>query len=353
MSGWREIVCEDLQGRFPKTRFDFINAGMPSTGSTPGAFRLERDAFKNGPVDLLLEEAAVNDYYNDRGNEEQARAMEGLVRRSRKLNPKIDIILMHFVDPQKIEEYNRGLVPRTIQNHETVAEHYSIPSVNLALEVTERIGRGEFTWDDDFKDLHPAPFGHMIYGDAIAGLFDAAWSGGCKTEEPIPYPLPEKLDPWCYDSGSLLPIEDVQQLNGFMLIPKWGNSVGGATRPGFVDVPMLVGERPGDGFEFSFSGTAIGLFVAAGSDAGIIEFKIDDGFWEERDLFTKWSEALHIPWLYMLAAELKPGESHGLRVHISDKSNRDSTGHACRVVNIAVNTGATQEQRRHPRKAGA
>src|SRR5215831_17041176 len=48
MKGWRDLVCEHLAARFPQTRFDFINAGIPSTGSVPGAFRLTRDVFARG-----------------------------------------------------------------------------------------------------------------------------------------------------------------------------------------------------------------------------------------------------------------------------------------------------------------
>ena len=46
--GWRDSVCVYLQKRFPETTFDFINAGIPSMGSTPGAFRFSRDVLKNG-----------------------------------------------------------------------------------------------------------------------------------------------------------------------------------------------------------------------------------------------------------------------------------------------------------------
>lgn len=64
--GWRDSVCNYLQKQFPETAFNFTNAGIPSMGSTPGAFRFERDVLKNGPVDLLFEEAAVNDATNFR-----------------------------------------------------------------------------------------------------------------------------------------------------------------------------------------------------------------------------------------------------------------------------------------------
>jgi sialidase-1 len=337
MKGWKERVAADLERRFPQTAFEFINAGVPSTGSTPGAFRLERDVFKNGPVDLLFEEAAVNDSTNGRSDQEQVRAMEGIVRHARRLNPNIDLVLMHFADPDKIEEYSQGKVPVVIRNHEKVAEHYRLPSINLALEVSQRIKQNEFTWEKDFEDLHPSPFGHRLYSSTIARCFDAAWSGQPDAHKPEPYPVPPQLDSFCYDAGKLLSCEKVETLKGFCLDPNWNNSVGGGTRPGFVNVPMLVGAQASDSFELDFVGTAVGLFVAAGPDAGMIEFKIDAGQWKEQDLYTKWSGGLHIPWLYVLAAELNPDNKHKLSVRISPKKNGKSKGHACRIVHLAVN----------------
>lgn len=337
MKGWKERVAEDLKRRFPETKFDFINAGIPSTGSTPGAFRLECDVFRNGQVDLLFEEAAVNDSTNGRSDIEQTRAMEGIVRHARKLNPNIDIVIMHFVDPDKMKSYNQGKTPRVIQNHEKVAAHYKVPSINLALEVTERINRKEFTWEKDFKNLHPSPFGHALYGKTIARCFDAAWKDKATAEKPTPYPLPSKLDEYCYDTGKLLPPNKATLLHGFKRNPKWANKVGGGTRPGFVNVPVLEGDQPGDHFQFEFQGTAIGIFIAAGPDAGIIEYKIDQGEWTKKDLFTRWSRGLHIPWLYVLEAELHPKERHILHVRIAKDKNSKSKGHACRIVHFAIN----------------
>ena len=61
MNGYRPMVCEVLKKRFPNTEFKFTNAGIGSTTSTTGAFRLERDVLANGPVDLFFVEFAVND----------------------------------------------------------------------------------------------------------------------------------------------------------------------------------------------------------------------------------------------------------------------------------------------------
>ena len=339
MNGWRGMVGAELRRRFPNTRFDFINAGISSTGSTPGAFRLARDVFKNGPVDLLFEEAAVNDLYNGRSEAEQVRGMEGIVRHARKLNPNIDIVIMHFVDPPKMKDFNSGKTPEVIRNHEKVAVHYKLPSIDLAREVTERIGRKEFAWRT-FGGLHPAKFGHELYCKTIARLFDAAWPGKTATGKIAAHRQPAKLDEFCYDSGQLLPPDKAEKLKRFKQDPKWKNTVGGGVRGGFVNVPMLVGKQPGDSFELSFKGSAIGLFVAAGPDTGTIEYRIDGGKWNKRDLFTKWSGGLHIPWLYVLDAELEQKKTHRLEVRIAAEKNAKSKGHACRIVKFAVNGAA-------------
>ena len=369
--GWRERVCAYLRERFPETSFDFVAAGIPSTGSTPGAFRLERDVFGRGPVDLLFEEAAVNDSTNGRSELEQRRALEGLVRHARRLNAAIDIVLLHFVDPDKMRSYEQGLVPAVIRNHEAVAHHYGLPSLDLALEVTERIARGEFDWEHDFRDLHPSPFGQQVYARSIARLLDAAWprgsaaaagaaglgeeEGGARdpeggepdaqepgapslgaSERPT-RGLPEPLDPFCYERGQLRPPSAADTLEGFQLVPRWSNEVGGGTRAGFVDVPMLVGERAGASFALEFRGSAVGLFVAAGPDAGVLDFRVDAGEWRERDLFTPWSAGLHLPWLYVLEAELDPARAHRLECRIAERKSARSTGRACRIAHFAVN----------------
>ena len=150
-------------------------------GSTPGAFRFKNDVLKNGKVDLLFLEAAVNDDTNQMESVEIMRAMEGIVRQAKLANPLCDIVIMHFVDPGKIEDYRNGKIPGVIQLHEKVAEHYNVSTINLAKEVTERITAGEFTWENDFKDLHPSPFGQNIYAQSIKQFLQNAF---CMRQSP-------------------------------------------------------------------------------------------------------------------------------------------------------------------------
>jgi lysophospholipase L1-like esterase/pimeloyl-ACP methyl ester carboxylesterase len=339
--GWRDLICADLQRRFADTEFDFVAAGIPSMGSTPGAFRLERDVLsQGGRVDLLFVEAAVNDAGNKRSATEQLRGMEGIVRHARRANPAMDIVMMHFVDPSKMETIRSGGTPEVIATHERVAEHYAVPSINLALEVTERIGAGEFTWKDDFRNLHPSPFGQKVYARSIRRLFDAAWGEADVEETVTPPAVPEPLDPFCYQAGRLVDIGAAELGQGWRYESTWRPTDGAATRAGFVAVPMLIAEDPGATLTFAFQGSAVGVFVAAGPDAGALEFRVDpdgdEGRWKKLDLFTPWSARLHLPWAHVLAAELGPGR-HVLELRVSREKNEASRGHAVRVAHLLVN----------------
>lgn len=338
--GWRDATCAYLRARFPATKFEFIAAGIPSMGSTPGAFRLERDVFAQGPVDLLFQEAAVNDSTNGRSATEMTRATEGILRHARLQNPSVDLVLMHFVDPAMMARYRAGETPTVIQQHEAVAAHYKATTLHLAREVTERIDAGQFTWKDDFKNLHPSPFGQRLYAASIRRLLSGSWDEPrTAAQTPTPHPLPKPLDRYSYDAGAILPLSAATALQGFELLQDCdpcSAGVGGGVRAGFHGVPMLVGTQPGDSLSLSFTGRAIGIWVAAGPDAGTIEHRIDDGPWITRDLFTRWSAGLHLPWIYVLAAELD-GAEHRLQLRIAPTKNARSKAHSCRIAHFVIN----------------
>lgn len=326
--GWRDSVCQFLQSKFPDTKFDFINAGIPSMGSTPGAFRFERDVLKNGKVDLLFLEAAVNDDTNNTAPGEIIRGMEGIVRHAKNVNPKCDIVIMYFVDPGKIETYRKGEVPEVIQLHEKVAEHYNISTINLAKEVTERINAGEFEWANDFKDLHPSPFGQNIYYKSIRQFLVDEQTSGISNEKLELTNLPENLDRYSYSHGILVEPNPPKLIKGWTMIDNWNPEDGKGTRENYVNVPMLVGDYPGKIIKFQFEGNAVGIAVAAGPDAGIIEYSVDDSKWQKKDLFTQWSKNLYLPWFYTLDSGLK-NKKHTLQIRLTEDKNAESVGTKC------------------------
>ena len=334
---WRKTVMANLKKRFPDTEFNFILAGVGSTGTMYGAFRLDRDVIQKGKVDLLFEEAAVNDQAIGRTVDQSIRGMEGIVRRARQANLNMDIVMMHFVCPDKLEDLEKGKTPHVIQSFDKVAEHYGVPTLDLTREVYERIKRGEFTWKDDFKGVHPSPFGQQLYADSIERLLDEAWS-----DEPTrlkPHFWPVRLDKASYYEGKLFAPRIAKKLNGFALQTDYNATAeGGKVRTGWNERPQLIGHKPGDSFELKFRGSAVTIQVIAGPKAGIIEHSVNGSDWVKQDLFVeKNSFKLHLNRIYILRDGLDSKKEHTLSVRIADKRHVLSKGNNCRIVYFGLN----------------
>ncbi len=334
---WREKVMKNLMKRFPETAFEFIPAGVGSTGTMYGAYRLQRDVIEKGQVDLIFEEAAVNDLAIKRTADQSVRGMEGIIKNARRANPNVDILMMHFACPEKLNDYSQGNTPEVISSFDKVADHYGVPTLDLTREIYERIRRGEFTWAKDIVGLHPSPFGQQLYADGIERLLADAWA-----EKPaaslVPHEMPGKLDQACYDEGQLFPPQTAINCDGFKMDTSYdAKSDGGHVRVGWNEIPQLVGTKPGDSFELKFEGSAVAMMVIAGPKAGVIEHSIDGSDWVQQDLFTKHSPKLHLQRIYTLRDGLNPNSEHLLKVRIADVRNKLSVGHNCRIIYFGLN----------------
>jgi sialidase-1 len=334
--GWREKVCNYLAEEFPATRFHFIAAGIPSLGSLPHSFRLQRDVLDSGKVDLLFLEAAVNDRVNNTDSLTQARALEGIVRHTLKTNPSTNIILMSFADPDKNNDYAQHLIPVEVNNHERIATHYNLPSVNLAKEVSERLQHKEFSWEKDFVNLHPSPFGQQLYFETIRALLDTCLQQANLSSKKNRLRAPR--DKYNFDKGRYIPVDKALYDSGWNLDKDWVPSDSLHTRKGFVHQPMLVSTLPGSSLHLNFKGNAVGIAIVSGADAGIISYSIDGSPFTKYNLYTNWSSSLHLPWYILLGSGLKKG-LHQLEIRIDADKDPRSKGNACRIVYFLVNGG--------------
>ena len=337
MAGWRNMMREELKQRFPDTEFDFIDAGIGSTGTNVHAFRYKKDVLKNGKVDLLFVEAAVNDYTNTKDSVKQVRGMEGIIRQAMLNNPKLDIVMLHFVTSEFFPIFEKRFTPSVIQNHEKVADYYKVSSIDLAQEIFYRIKSGEFTWEK-FGGVHPLPFGHQIYRASISRLLDKAWS----VEFPLPLSVKnnfipnQPIDKSSYFGGGLIDVKQAKLGKNWIYNPKWKPKIDSKQRDDFKDIPMIETYTLGSKLKFNFKGKAIGIYTTPGPDMGIIEYKIDNGDFKKYDLFTAWSSNLYIPWLHILEDQLE-NKKHTITIQLSDDKNIKSKGVACYIFKFATN----------------
>ena len=248
----------------------------------------------------------------------------------------MDIIMMAFADPFKTADYDKGIIPVEIRNHQLVAQHYDLPFINLAKEVRDKMNNKEFSWDKDFKDLHPAPFGQELYFANIKSLLQACFDH--KTNSHIIHHslLPKPLDNANFENGSYYNIKNAVHDGAWVYTDNWTPSDGLGTRDGFVNIPVLSSVTPGAQLSLPFTGTAVGIAIVSGADAGIISYAIDNGPVKTVDLYTQWSSMLHLPWYILLGSDLKSGK-HFLKMKISEQKNSASKGNVCRIVNFLVN----------------
>lgn len=326
MNGYRPMVCEMLKERFPETEFTFTAAGIASTCSTTGAFRLERDVLSQGPVDVFFVEFAVNDDLDAGHTREKAiRGMEGIVRHILRHNPAAKIVITYFVDEHKMEEYRAGRESVSIAAHEAVAAHYGIATVNVAREVQQQIDEKTLTWQQ-FGGVHPAPYGNRLAANMIATLLDAPVPDYAKNPAKN-RELPESLEKFCYEHGRFLSPEHAAGTGWAWDVPDW-KAIPGSFRQTFAGQKCLTAGQAGAEFTLEFTGSAIGVFVLAGPDAGVLEYTIDGGEPQRVNLHHHHSRGLHYPRTRMFADELAPGK-HTLRVKLVEG--------AARILQFTVN----------------
>lgn len=329
--GYSFLTSQMLREMFPDCKFEFINAGISSTCSDTGSFRIGQDVFSKGNIDLLFVEFAVND--NQDGHLKPAstiRAMEGMVRQAYRNNPLMDIVFLYTVNESHIKTYHSGKVPHEIAAMEKVARYYRIPSVNFAANVATRLAAGEFDWEKDFGGVHPALFGNKIYCSMIQALVEHV-SRRCVVDLPV-----EPIDSKCVENGKFISPDQADLFQNWTFgIPDWQN-LPGEKRDRFTGVPTLFSSTPGAELSFTFRGNCIGIYLTAGPDAGVIRYSVDGAPFKKADLFHPYSKGLHYPYTKMFAEELADGK-HTLVLQISDEKNQDSCGNAVRIMNFAVN----------------
>ncbi|MCA8996630.1 MAG: SGNH/GDSL hydrolase family protein [Planctomycetaceae bacterium] len=336
MNGYRPMVAADLQKRFPETEFTFTNAGIASTCSSTGAFRVSEDVLVQGPVDLLFVEFAVNDDQDAHHSlEASRRGMEGIVRQTLQHNPRADIVMTYFVNPEMLEQTQQGKTPVPVQAHNQVAEHYGLNTIVLTEELANQIQEGTITWEK-YGGTHPAPAGNAIPAAMINAMFDQIANDLDAAPSQRASKLPEPLDPLCYDRGRFLAKDAVSLSPGWSHeIPDW-KSIPGSFRNRFGEQPLYVTTMPGAKLTVNFEGQAFGVYVLAGPDAGTLACQLDGGAAKTIDLYHHYSQGLHYPRTVMFFTDLPSGR-HTATIWLAEPTTSTRPANAARILQFVAN----------------
>jgi lysophospholipase L1-like esterase len=339
MKGYRPMLCAMLQSRFPETEFTFTDAGISSTCSDTGAFRLQQDVLSQGPLDLLFVEFAVNDNQDGQQDYDNAlRGMEGIIAQARRHNPNVDIVMTFFANENILKKLQQGISTASIAAHSKVAAHYGISVNHLAQELADLITAGKMDWKK-YGGVHPNEYGNTMCATIIRNVLLQQWSKPLPSNAaPQAYAVTELIDNKSYVNGRFLPDSDIRtDANWKVGIPDWPKENQGAVRSRFQGVPMIYSSQAHARLTIDFEGTAIGAYLLAGPDAGILRCTVDSEQTKEIDTLHRHS-GFNYPVTIMFFNDLAPGP-HTIEIEILD--NRPvrikNGGTALRVIGFTAN----------------
>lgn len=284
--GWRVLSRQWLQEKYPKARVKEIHAAISGTPSAFGAFRLGREVLAQKP-DLLFVEFAVND--GDKDLVRTRRAMEGIVRQTWQQSPTTDICFIYTISKTTLPLYQSGRMPAQVETMEKVADHYGVTSINFSPAVAELEKQGKLIFTAPLTRpalADPAHAGKILFsGDGVhphvttghplyLAALQRAWKELADKAQPAAHALPAPLDPACWQTAALIPMEKADDLS-----VNWKESTSHSpamASAGSRTPRMWMGEKAGDTIQFSFTGTCFGLYALKGPDCGTFRVTVDD-----------------------------------------------------------------------------
>lgn len=282
--GWRPLSLKWLQQKYPKPKLIEINAAVSGTGSDFGAFRLEREVLQQRP-DLLFVEFAVNDSGGD--SRRIIEAMEGIVRKTWAANPETDICFVYTLSEKDLPVVQSGKFQRSAGAMETVADHYGIPSIHLAIQAAQLEKEGKLVFTGQLPKpeekesriifspdgTHPyVETGHPLYLAAIERSMPKIEEVSSKRARVIPPPLA----PGNWERAELLPLEQVEYSSGWRKLELGKDTVASlSNRTGRT--AFWVAEKAGERITLRFTGRVFGLYTIKGPDVGYFKVSVDGG----------------------------------------------------------------------------
>ena len=339
MNGYRPMVCEMLKKRFPTTKFTFTDAGISSTCSDTGAFRLQQDVLSKGPLDMLFVEFAVNDDQDAQQDYNDAlRGMEGIIAQARKHNPKVDIVMTMFVNQNILSNLQQKKTTPSIAAHSKVAAHYGVSVNHLAQELADLMTAKKMDWKK-FGGVHPNKYGNTMCATMISNALLGEWS------KPLPdqtksqaLSVKKPIDDKSYVRGRFLPFSDIKTDKNWKVgVPDWPKENKGKVRSGFQKTPMIFSSKAHAKLTIDFTGTAIGAYLLTGPDAGIIRCMVDGKQTKDIDILHRHS-GFNYPMTVMFFNELAEGK-HKLELEILENQpgRKKPGGTALRVIGFTAN----------------
>lgn len=309
-TSYRALVTNWLRRQYPQAQITELNAGASGTGSAYASIRARRDVITNKP-DLVFFELTPSDA--NHSEDAVKRSLEGVIRQFLNGPQPPEIVMLYPATPTR---------DARIEWHETIAQYYGIPAINL--QDLMQTASGPAAKSVFGKDgICPLDEGHKLY----AGFITAFLAEQAKLK---PSPLAKVFPPALVSDemtyGEMKPFAEVKHGVEWRTEPINDRALPAA---------LLISDKAGAQLEITFEGTAVGFSYRLGPDGGMLECLID-GKPAPAPLAQVdcYKGNAHIG-TQIIAGGLSSGE-HKLTLRVIGEKNAKSAGHHVRLGYLLV-----------------
>ncbi|MBQ9963936.1 MAG: SGNH/GDSL hydrolase family protein [Clostridia bacterium] len=277
--GFRTRLLNFLREECPSALFTETSSTLGGNGSQYGVYITEQMIASKTP-DLVFIEYAVNNGYDGVTSEDKLwNHYETMIHTIRKVNPYADIVLVYVSDRN---ERSKDIIPIL----EQIADKYQLTSVNLHQVVKDYISNGGFKWEDYYKNLrgtvdsvHPNDNGYDLMAEVLFGAVQYGLTTTPYSYAKLPLPAAKGT---IQTEAKAIAATSCTIPTGWEKAAKFSYGVdlfGGCIQT----------TETGKTITVKFKGTHFGVLVDFAKDAGVLEYSVDGGAYQELNCYLDYS----------------------------------------------------------------
>ncbi len=244
-------------------------------------------------------------------------AVEGFICRTREHNKGRDMLVLHQPDERFVADYKAGKTPGVIKWYEEIAEHYGVPSVNLAKAAAQKT---------DWKGTQPEK--EKLLSECVEDFLKQYAAQPAQANQ-VKHPLPKRMMPSAWNMARLINYD-----RGEMDLTGW---LGWQLSPIERIFHVATCSKPGPVMSIDFTGTAAGVYGITGPDSGDLEYSIDGGQWQPVKVFNPDEKDGKFHLFHRMFVDNLENKKHKVSLRVAETMPRGSTGRQARIGWFTVN----------------
>lgn len=302
----QQIMCE----RSGKKHLE-INAAIGDTGSITGVFTMEEDVIPYKP-DICFVEYMVSDRVkNNTPPDKISSSVEGIVRKLIAIDCEV-IFLYRYLEKKLINK----LYYQALSEHERIAEHYNLCSINFGSYIQDIIERGEYKHHQLFKDhTHTTKYGAQFIASYISdNIFSSIEpKSNFKTKNNDLSNLNALNDNYFQNTEILYIHQGLIKDKTNFEVGQFASRITNHYQHSKQHSYFAIGSE--NEFQFDLQGELTGLMIIKGKDSGYIELESS----EEKEDYLVWDKWCHYDRLTSIILSKYYSQLTSLKIRIIDK----------------------------------